>query len=159
VQIALYLAGAAALLAGVAGTVLPLLPGAPLLLGGAILVAWADGFARLGWPSLVTVGVLSALTVVVDQLAAILGARAFGASRWAFYGAAVGLVAGLLLGIVGVLVGPIVGAVAFEYARNPDVRAAGRAGLGVAIGMLVGGAVKVALAITAVVVVIVAWYA
>jgi uncharacterized protein YqgC (DUF456 family) len=156
-EILLYALGALAIAAGVAGTVLPALPGAPLLAGGALLVAWAGDFQRIGWPSLVGVAVLSALVAAVDWVAAVLGARAFGASKWAFVGATVGLVVGLFLGLFGVLLGPIVGAVAFEYLKNADLGRAANAGAGVAIGMLVGGAVKIALSVAAVGVLIVAW--
>jgi uncharacterized protein YqgC (DUF456 family) len=150
VDLALYVLGALALAAGVAGTVLPALPGAPLLVVGAVLVAWAGDFQRVGWPSLAAIAVLAALTLAVEWVAALLGARRFGASRWAFVGASIGLVVGLFLGLPGVLLGPIVGAVALEYAKNADLARAGRAGAGVALGMLVGGAVKVALALAAV---------
>jgi uncharacterized protein YqgC (DUF456 family) len=157
-DLVLYVAGVSAIAAGVAGTLLPVLPGAPLLAGGAVLVAWAGEFQRIGWPSLVAVGVLAVLTIVVDWVATILGARAFGASRWAFYGATIGLLAGLFLGLPGVLLGPIVGAVALEWLKNADLVRAWNAGIGVAVGMLVGGAVKVALALAAVGVLVVAWF-
>jgi uncharacterized protein YqgC (DUF456 family) len=157
-DVVLYVAGALAIAAGVAGTVLPALPGAPLIAGGALLVAWAGGFQRLGWPSLVAVGLLSLLILAVDWIAAVLGARAFGASRWAFFGATIGLAAGLFFGLPGVLLGPIVGAVTFEYAKNVDLMRAWSAGAGVAIGMLVGGAVKIALSLAAVGIVLVALF-
>jgi uncharacterized protein YqgC (DUF456 family) len=144
-EIVLYALGALSLVAGLAGLVLPALPGAPLLLLGAVLVAWAEGFTRVGWPTLVFAGVLTALILAVDWLAAVLGAKAFGASRWAIVGAAVGLVVGLFFGLPGILLGPGLGAIAFEWFRNPDLQKALRAGAGATIGFLVGGAVKVAL--------------
>lgn len=154
----LLLLGAASLVAGVAGTVAPGLPGAPFLLGGALLVGWADGFARVGWPSIVAVGLLAALTVAIDLVAAAVGAKLSGASRWALWGAGVGLLAGLFLGLAGVLLGPVVGAFVFEYAKRPDLRHATRSGAVVGIAMLVGNVVRVALAVAAVGVVIVAWF-
>jgi uncharacterized protein YqgC (DUF456 family) len=158
VEIVLYVLGAAALVLGVVGTAAPALPGPPLLAAGALLVAWGDGFTRLGWPSLVTVGALSLLVAAIDVVAAAAGAKLSGASRWAFYGASVGLLAGLFLGVPGVLLGPIVGAIAFEYWKRPDLAQATRAGAAVGIAMLVGSVVKVALAVAAVGVVIVAWF-
>jgi uncharacterized protein YqgC (DUF456 family) len=143
--ILLYALGALALVAGLAGLVLPALPGAPLLLAGAFLVAWAEGFTRVGWPTLVLATVLTALIFAVDWLSAVLGAKAFGASRWAVVGAAVGLLAGMFLGLPGILLGPGIGAIVFEWLRNPDLQKALRAGVGATIGFLVGGAVKVAL--------------
>lgn len=74
-----------------------------------------------------------------------LGAKAFGASRWAVVGAGVGLLAGLFLGLPGILLGPAVGAIVFEYARNPDFGRALKAGVGAFLGFLLGSAVKVAL--------------
>lgn len=141
----LYALGAVALVAGLAGLVLPALPGAPLLVAGTVLVAWAEGFQRVGWPTIAFVVVLGALIFAVDWVASVLGAKAFGASRWAIVGSAVGLVVGLFLGLPGILLGPGIGALVFEYWRNPDFGRALRAGAGATVGFLVGGAVKVAL--------------
>lgn len=142
----LYALGALVLLLGVAGVVLPLLPGAPLLLGGAVLVAWAGDFQRVGWPTLAVVALLAALVWATDWVAAALGARAAGASRWAVLGASLGLLAGLFLGPAGLLLGPAVGAVLLEYWRDPDFGRALRAGVGAFLGFLLGGVVKVLLA-------------
>ncbi len=142
----LYVLGAVALAVGLAGVVLPAIPGSALLVAGAFLVAWAEGFTRVsGW----TVGACAALGAaifVVDLLAGALGARAFGASRWSVIGAGVGLLVGLFLGLPGILLGPVVGAVAFELARDPNFGRALRAGAGAFVGFVLGSAVKVALA-------------
>ena len=82
------------------------------------------------------------------------GARAFGASKWAVIGGAVGLILGLFLGLPGIIFGPAIGAVAFEYAKNPDFERAAKAGVGVLIGFVVGGAIKVAMALVAIGVVV-----
>jgi uncharacterized protein YqgC (DUF456 family) len=142
----LYALGALALLLGVAGVVLPVLPGSLLLLGGALLVAWAEGFTRVGWPTLTVVGLLAAAIWAVDWVAAALGARVAGASRWAVLGAALGLLVGLFLGPAGLILGPAVGAVALEYWQDPDFERALRAGVGTFLGFLLGSVVKVALA-------------
>jgi len=141
----LYLLGALALVGGLAGLVLPAMPGAPLLVAGAVLVGWAEGFERVGGVTIAFTVLLGVAILAVDWLAALLGAKAFGASRWAVAGAAVGLLVGLFLGLPGILLGPGIGAIAFEYARNPDFERALRAGVGATVGFLVGGAVKVAL--------------
>ncbi len=142
----LYALGVVALLAGLAGVVLPVLPGSLLLFGGAVLVAWAGGFALVGWPTLTVVGLLAVLIWVVDWVAAALGAKAAGASRWAVAGASLGLVVGLFLGPVGFILGPVVGAVALEYWKDPDFERALKAGLGTFAGFLLGSVVKVVLA-------------
>jgi uncharacterized protein YqgC (DUF456 family) len=130
----------------VAGLVLPGLPGSPLLVAGVVLVAWAEGFERVGWPTIVASVVIAALIFAVDWIAGVLGAKAFGASRWAVVGAAVGAIVGLFFGLPGLVLGPAVGAVALEYWKDMAFRRAMKAGLGVFVGFLVGSVVKVALA-------------
>lgn len=145
-DLVLYVLGVVALLLGVAGVVLPLLPGSLLLFGGAVLVAWAGGFTRVGWPTLTVVGLLAAVIWAVDYVAAALGAKATGASRWAVVGASLGLLVGMLLGPAGLILGPAVGAVALEYWQDPDFEKALRAGVGTFLGFLLGSVVKVTLA-------------
>ena len=144
-EILLYVLGAVALVAGVAGVVLPVLPGSALLVLGAVLVAWAEGFTRVsGW----TVAACAAIGIaiwVVDFAAGVLGAKAFGASKWAVIGAALGLLVGMFLGLPGIVLGPAVGAVVLEYARNPSFERAMKAGFGAFLGFVLGSAVKVAL--------------
>lgn len=145
-EILLYALGAAAMLLGIAGVVLPALPGSLLLVVGVVLVAWAEGFTRVGWGTVAVATVLCVVIWVVDLVAAMLGARMFGASRWSVVGASVGLLVGMFLGLPGLVLGPVVGATAFELVRNPDVKRAARAGVGAFLGFVLGSAVKVALA-------------
>lgn len=141
----LWLLASVLVLVGIAGTVLPALPGAVLVFAGLALGAWIDGFARVpGW----VVGLLGVLTVlawVTDYVAAALGAKRVGASPQALVGAALGTVAGVFTGVVGLLVLPLAGAAVGQYLARPDLRHAGRVGLATWIGMLVGTAVKIAL--------------
>ncbi len=144
-------------LAGLAGAVLPAIPGAPLVFAGLLLGAWIDGFQKVGWLPLTVAGLLAALTVAVDLAATALGAKRVGASPLALVGAAVGTVAGLFFGLVGVVVGPFAGAVLGEYAARRDLRQAGRAGLGTWLGIVLGSAVKIGLLLAMVGVFAVAW--
>jgi uncharacterized protein YqgC (DUF456 family) len=145
VSLLLYVLGVVALLVGLAGVVLPVLPGSVLLFVGALLVAWAGDFALVGWPTLVVAGVLAAAIWAVDWVAAALGAKASGASRWAVVGATLGLLVGLFLGPLGFILGPAVGAVLLEYWQDPDFERALKAGAGTFVGFLLGSVVKVAL--------------
>ena len=131
---------------GALGLVLPLLPGAPLIFIGALLAAWAEDFAYLGPWSLTLLGVLTALAVAVDFVAAAFGARRYGASARAVTGATLGTIVGIFFGIPGVIVGPFIGAVIGELSVRRNLAAAGRAGVGAAVGLALGTAAKLALA-------------
>lgn len=131
---------------GIAGLVLPAVPGAPVLFAGLWLAAWADNFTYVGWSTLVILGVLAVLTYVVDFAATALGAQRFGASKRAIFGAAIGALVGLFFGLPGVLLGPFVGAVIGELSGQRGLHAATRAGIGATIGLALGVAAKLALA-------------
>jgi uncharacterized protein YqgC (DUF456 family) len=133
-------------LIGIAGLVLPAMPGAPLLFAGLLVAAYADDFAYVGWRTLIILGVLALLTYVVDFAATAFGAKRFGASKRAILGAAVGGVVGLFFGLLGVLIGPFVGAVIGELSGQRGLQAATRAGIGATIGLALGIAAKLALA-------------
>ncbi len=141
-----YVLGVILLVAGVAGLVLPVLPGAALLVAGVVALAWAGGFQAIGWGTVAFAGAMGLLITAVDWAASVLGAKAFGASRWAVLGSAVGLVVGIFLGLPGILLGPAVGALAFEYAKDPDFGKAAKAGAGALVGVVVGSMAKVLLA-------------
>ena len=132
-------------LIGLAGSVLPVIPGAPLLFGGLLLAAWADDFVYVGPWWLAAMGVMAALTFGVDLLAGVFGAKRFGASRRAILGAGLGAVVGIFFGLPGILLGPFVGAVAGELSAQKSLGEAGRAGLGATLGLALGAAAKLAL--------------
>jgi uncharacterized protein YqgC (DUF456 family) len=144
--ILLYVLGVALLAVGVAGLVVPVLPGAALLLAGVVALAWAGDFVILGWGTVAFAGVVALAMVAVDWAASLLGAKVFGASKWAIVGSGVGLVVGLFLGLPGIVLGPAVGALVFEYAKDPNFERALKAGAGAFLGFLVGSVLKVALA-------------
>ena len=136
------------MLIGLAGTVLPLLPGIPLMLIGMLVAAWAEDFTRIGWVTLVILGVLMALSFVVEFVAAALGVKRVGASRQAVTGAALGTLLGFFFGFAGLLFGPFIGAVAGELLARRDARAALHAGIGAWVGFVLGAVAKLAVAFT-----------
>lgn len=144
--------------AGVAGTVLPVLPGPILVFLGILIVAWSGDFTRIGAATLVLLGVLTAVAHVIDLVSGVVGARYFGASGRAVVGAGLGVLAGLFLGLPGLIIGPFVGAAAGELSTRRDLGAAGRTGLAVWIGFLVGTAAKVAIVVGSIAIAAVAFF-
>ena len=145
-QILLWLLAALLIVAGFAGLILPALPGIPLVFAGLVLLAWAENFAYVGWLTLTVLGVLTLVSIGVDFLAAALGAKKFGASSRAIWGAAIGAVLGLFFGLPGLLLGPFVGAVIGEFSGRASLAAAAHAGVGATLGLLFGTLLKIALA-------------
>jgi len=144
--IGLYLVGGMLVLVGLAGLVLPVLPGILLVFAGLALAAWADGFARVGAWGLAVIGGLAVAALAVDFLASLLGARRAGASGLAVAGAGLGALVGLLFGVPGLILGPFIGAVGGELIARRDLVRAGQVGLATWIGMVLGGVTKVILA-------------
>jgi uncharacterized protein YqgC (DUF456 family) len=141
-----YVIAGALILLGLAGTVLPALPGLPLVFAGMLLAAWVDGFQRIsGW----TVGLLAVLTLIsvaVDVAATALGAKRVGAGKGAMFGAALGTLVGAFFAIPGLILGPFLGAMIAELIRGRELAHASRIGFGTWIGLAVGTALKLALA-------------
>lgn len=146
-DIGLWLAAAALVVVGLAGLVLPVIPGTPLLFAGFWLAAWIDGYAKVGGLTVAVLGVLAALAWAVDYVAAAAGVQRVGASRQAVAGALVGAVLGLFGGIAGLILGPIVGAAIGEWSARRDARQAMRAGVAAGIGFVVAVAAKLGLAV------------
>jgi hypothetical protein len=123
---------------GVAGSVLPGLPSTPLVLIAAIGHKLYFGPTGPDWW---VVGVLAGLTVismVVDYLASVYGAKRLGATWRGMVGAVVGGLIGLFFSLPGVLLGPFLGALVFELAGGRDLQQSTRAGVGAMIGLLAG---------------------
>ncbi len=133
---------------GLAGLILPALPGLPLVFAGMLLAAWAGGFEVIGWVTLVVLGLLTLLSVGVDIFATLVGAKRVGASRKALIGAVLGTVVGIFFGPLGILIGPFVGALLGELWHGRVLGQAARVGLGTWLGILLGTVLKLGLAFT-----------
>ena len=123
----LWVLAVALIVIGIAGTILPALPGAILVFGGIVLAAWIDDFTRIPVWLLVILAVLTALAWIVDYVAAAAGAKKAGASRHAIAGAMIGTVLGIFTGLWGLLFMPLLGAAIGEFIAQREP-ASGRQG-------------------------------
>lgn len=144
--VALWTLAIALILTGLAGIVLPALPGVPLMFAGMIIAAAIEDFQRIGWITLTILGVLTLLAVAVDFLASVFGVKYAGASRRAIWGSLLGMVVGLFFGIPGIIFGPFVGALIGELSVHGRIDQAGRAGLATWLGLIFGTLAKIAVA-------------
>ena len=120
---------------GLAGTVIPGVPGVLLVFAAAAGYAVLDGFEEFGAGWLLLMGAIAAAATAFDLVAQPAVARRFGASKWGVIGAVGGVVVGFIAGgPLGALLGPLIGAVLLEILFGRTVRQALRSGLGTAIG-------------------------
>jgi uncharacterized protein YqgC (DUF456 family) len=145
---ALWVVAVLLVVAGAAGTVLPALPGIPLIFVGVLVAAWAEDFARIGGWTIGILALLAVIGVVVDYVAAALSAKRVGASKQGIVGAAVGTVAGVFTGLWGLIFMPLVGAAVGEFIAHKDALRAGKVGAATWFGLLVATAIKIAVAFT-----------
>ena len=133
---------------GLAGTVLPVIPGILLIYAGYLLYGFATGWQAYGLAAIVGWSVVTALVLLLDFYAGAIGAKRYGASRSGAWGSLiVGLIGTLAAGFPGLILGPFVGAAAGELLRGRSYREALRSGWGTFIGFMVGSVVKIALGV------------
>lgn len=142
-DLALYLLSAVLIVGGVAGAILPVLPGIPMIFGGIWLAAAVDGYQHLGWGWLVAIGIIGAVGVALDFISASLGAKKIGATPRALWGAGVGTTIGMFFGIPGLIIGPFAGAVVGELSSGKSILRSAHVGVSTWVGMLVGILAKV----------------
>jgi uncharacterized protein YqgC (DUF456 family) len=158
-----YVLAAILVVVGLAGIVLPALPGLPLVFAGMLVAAWTDGFERVQWWWLLILGILTLLSLLIDFWATAMGAKRVGASRKALVGAVVGTFVGIFFAPIGLFAGPFVGALLGEFwhGRRFDTQGIGKAtkvGFGTWMGIVFGVVLKIALACTMLALFAWAWY-
>lgn len=124
------------MLVGLAGMVLPLIPGASLILAGAVLNHFTLG--AVGWTTLAVLAGLMILAQVLDIVSGSLGAKWFGATRWGAIGCILGAIIGLFFGIIGIFVGPVIGALVGELLGGRGILPAGKSTWGTLLGTTAG---------------------
>ncbi len=132
------------MLAGLAGTILPVLPGIPIIWAAFLGYGWYDGWAHYGLVTMVVTGLVVALSVAVDQLASVMGAKKFGATRAGMIGSVVGAILGLIIfNVIGLILGTFLGALGAEMAfSGRNFKQSMASGAGALVGFLAGSLFK-----------------
>jgi len=119
-----------------------------LIFGGVLLAAWIGDFQRISVFTVVVMAVLAVVGIVIDYVAAAVSAKRAGASKEGIIGAAIGTLAGIATGLWGLLFMPLVGAAVGEFIAHKDALRAGKVGAATWFGLLIGTAIKLAIAFT-----------
>lgn len=129
---------------GLAGSVLPGIPSTPVALLGVILHKLYFMEESIGWFIMTMLIGITLLSLIMDYLASLYGAKRLGATWRGMWGAVTGGIIGLFFNLPGILFGPFLGATAFEMAGGRHWKEASKAGLGATIGLLAGAVGKAA---------------
>lgn len=136
------------LIIGLAGTVLPVLPGVVIVwVGQLIYKLWVP--EDLSWNFILINGILALIAQLLDFAMSYYGARRFGATWRGGVGALIGALIGpfVLTPLVGLILGPIIGAVVGELIAGRTARESGRAGVGTIVGAVLSSVLKLAIAV------------
>ena len=133
---------------GIAGSILPGLPGTPVSwIGMLILYIWGNGVNAAGNPmslgTLIAWGIVVAVVSVVDYVVPMYLTRATGGSKYAEKGALIGLVAGMFLTPIGMIAGSFLGAFIAELSfAKKNAASALKAAVGSFLGFMLGTGIK-----------------
>jgi|SRR5690606_5737465 len=151
-DVLLVVLAAIAIITGIIGSLLPVLPGPPLAWAGLLLLHYSD-YAQFSQRFLIITAIITIAVVALDYIIPVWGTKKHGGSKAGQYGAVAGIIIGLFAGPAGIILGPFLGAFIGELLHDPGNRSrALRAAWGSFIGSLVGTGVKVVLCF------VFAWY-
>jgi uncharacterized protein YqgC (DUF456 family) len=153
----LAILGVICILAGIAGSILPGLPGPPVSYLGVLLLHWTR-FASFSMRTLLIWGVIILIVAILDYVVPIWGTRKFGGTKAGVRGSTIGLIVGVILlpmfgivlgpfGLFGIIGGPFIGAWIGERSAGQDPKKALRAAYGSFIGFLAGTLMKIAVSV------------
>jgi uncharacterized protein YqgC (DUF456 family) len=127
---------------GIAGSILPGLPGTPVSWVG-LLLLYVWGPEEMQMKTLVIWGIVTIIVSVVDYLVPMWLTKATGGSKYAERGAMIGLIAGIILTPIGMILGSFLGALIAEKEWGKKTTGdALKAATGSFIGFILGTGLK-----------------
>jgi len=129
------------MLVGIAGCIIPGLPGTPIAYAG-LWIAQATEQVDFSWQMLLVWGIVTIVVSVLDYVVPAWGTKRYGGTKWGVWGSTIGVFVGLFFGAVGVIVGPLAGAVLGELISGKQLNQALKAGWGSFVGLFFGTILK-----------------
>jgi uncharacterized protein YqgC (DUF456 family) len=144
-MIALIILGLLFAMVGLAGCILPVIPGPPFSFLALIILSWAKDWEPFSSTFLIIMAGLTILLTILDYVVPVIGAKKYGASKLGLWGSIIGILIGLFFfPPLGMLIGAIVGALAGELIAGKEIKKALRAGWGVFVGNMLVIVLKLA---------------
>ena len=142
------------LLIGLLGSVVPSMPGLPIIFGAILLFAFLTDFTSVGVGFVVATGAITALMQVLDYLAGAWGVKKLGGTGWGIAGSLIGSILGFIFAgaFVGMFLGAFGGAFLGELlGAGQRLSASFKIGLGSILGLLAGTLIRIVVAVAMVV--------
>ena len=130
------------ILAGIAGSLLPVLPGPPIAFAGLLIqqlrepAPFSTRFLLI-WAGIVVV------TIILDYLVPIWGTKKFGGTKYGAWGCTLGFLLAFWMGPWGIIIGPFIGAFVGEMIGGQDSNRSFKAAVGSFVGFLMGSFLKI----------------
>lgn len=140
-DVTMLIIGGIAIVAGIAGCFIPVIPGPIVSYCG--LLCMAPTAKSPSTTVLVAFGVVTAVVTALDYIVPAIGAKKFNCSKFGVWGCTIGAVVGMFFFPLGLLLGPFLGAFAGELLAKKPVGAAALGGLGALLGVLSGVVIKI----------------
>jgi len=139
-------------LAGIAGSVLPVIPGPPLSFISLLIISFEKDWQAFSFITnetlfLIIPGIIDIGLIILDYLIRAIGAKKFGASKWGIVGSIIGMIIGIFFGPFGIFIGAFLGAIAGELISGKKGNDAIKIGIGTFLGNLAGTAMKLSFGI------------
>ncbi|MBT8327382.1 MAG: DUF456 domain-containing protein [Bacteroidia bacterium] len=153
-EIAIIVIGILLIVVGLAGSILPGLPGPPISYAALLLLFFIPEYqaelANNSYVWLIVLGVITGLITLVDYYMPIWGTKKFGGTPAGSRGSTIGLIVGAFLtfftagiGAIALLLGPAVGAYLGEKYEGKDNKTAIQSAKGSFLGFIAGTFMKV----------------
>lgn len=135
-------------LIGIAGSILPVIPGPPLSFFSLLIISFEKDWQPFSSKFLIIMGIIALVLVVIDYIVPAVGAKKYGASRMGLIGSIIGMIMGFFIfPPFGIFIGAFLGAIIGELISGKGGEAAIKIGIGTFVGTLAGIALKLSFSI------------
>jgi len=139
--------GVVFIIIGIVGCIIPGVAGPPFSFLALICLSIVKKWEPFSVKLLIILGILTVIVQILDYLLPAVGAKKFGASKYGFWGAIIGMLLGIIfVPPIGMIIGAFLGAIFGEIIAGKEASKALRAGWGVFVGVMVGMVLKLILA-------------
>lgn len=127
---------------GVAGTVIPGLPGIGFVYAGILLYAFADGFTSIDTTTVVYLGILTVIASFAQYFGSLWATKSAGGKKKALLGTFLGALLGIAAGPIGIFIGAFCGALVGALLEGKSADVAARVALQSVVGIIGGSIIQ-----------------